>query len=209
MIPLILLGVAGLVVYKMKSSPIKTGTILNTNSTPSIWGSVKQSTKAVLYSTPIGPIMTLEQYAETLAKQKLKISEGDVNVIYKDTRGFATGGIGHRLTSDELKKYPVGTRISDTQKTVWFVSDSAKAFKAAISQATELGKYTPEFIAALTEVNFQLGTGWKNKFANTYKFLKAGNAKQAIKNLSVSDWAKQTPVRVANFQNAIRKAYSI
>lgn len=155
---------------------------------------------------PYGPFMTTEQRALNIAKNKLRVSEGDKLYVYLDTRGIPTAGIGHKvLSSDNLR---VGDKITAAQRDAWFAADAQKAFNAALSQARDLGRYTPEFIAALTEVNFQLGTGWTKEFANTYNLLRQGNWQQAISNLKISAWAKQTPVRVANFVSEIQKVFS-
>lgn len=200
MIPFIMAGLAGLLYYKYKDSP----KVLNASQ--SILKTAKSF--AILYPSPIGAIMTLENQAEVLAKAKLKKSEGYRNIVYKDTRGYLTAGIGHKLTAVDLKKYKLGSYVTDTQIMEWFSNDVSKAFKASLTQAKELGKYQPDFIASLVEVNFQLGTGWKNTFKNTYNLLKTGNIAQALKNLNDSDWNDQTPIRVANFQSAIKKAFA-
>lgn len=141
-----------------------------------------------------------------LAQQKIKAAEGYRRDVYKDTRGILTVGIGHRVTaSDNLN---LGQMITDQQVQAFFAVDVNKAFEAAKNQAAELGKYTPEMIAALTSVNFQLGTGWRDKFYNTWKSLKAGNAQDAINRLQQSAWNDQTPSRVTAFIQSIRSSYA-
>lgn len=148
----------------------------------------------------------IEALAWAEFRRNAEANEGNKLVVYKDHLGFLTVGIGHKVVaSDNLK---LGDRISPAQVTSFFYKDGNAAFTAAKSQAKELGKYTPEMIAALAEVNFQLGTGWKNKFANTWKLLTAGEYKLAIANLKKSAWAQQTPNRVNNFIVAINKTFS-
>lgn len=172
----------------------------------------KAKTKAAEIFGPflhIGPMTQsgIDSIALFRARQKLETSEGRRRDVYTDTRGFLTVGIGHKvLPTDGLKR---GDIISDDQIAAFFEKDITRAFNAAKAQAADLKKYTPEFIAALTEVNFQLGTGWKNEFPNTYNLLRKGNAAQAVANLRKSAWAKQTPVRVASFVAAIRDAYGV
>ncbi len=156
----------------------------------------------------MGPMTqsSIDNAALAIAKRDLEVSEGRRRDVYTDHLGFLTVGIGHKiLPTDGLKK---GDVITDARIDELFAEDVQIALRAARSQAIELGKYTPSFLAALIEVNFQLGTGWKSKFANTYNLLKGGNAEQAIRNLQQSLWAKQTPVRVANFVSSIREAYA-
>ena len=155
-----------------------------------------------------GPFMNDPVAAQALviAKQYLIENEGKRDVVYKDSVGVLTVGIGHKvLPADGLV---LGQKISESRIGQFFNADVARAFSAAKSQAHDLGKYNSTFIAALIEVNFQLGTGWKNEFANTYRDLKNDNPDQAINRLKQSKWYKQTPNRVANFINAIETVYA-
>lgn len=161
-----------------------------------------------------GPFLTkgpptresIDARAWQLVRDMLIKEEGYENVVYLDSRGFPTVGIGHLvLPEDNLK---LGDRISDARIEQLFQRDAQKAFDAAKSQAIDLGRYEPNFIAALTEVNFQLGTGWPRVFANTYTALRSGEWRKAINNIKSSAWAKQTPKRVANFAAAIERAYA-
>lgn len=137
---------------------------------------------------------------------RLRNSEGMRQDVYIDTRGFLTVGIGHKVVAgDNLK---LGDVISPERVNELFNKDVGAAFNAAKAQARELGKYNTEMIAALTEVNFQLGTGWNKKFANTWELLKAGNWRTAIRNLQQSAWFNQTPTRVTAFINSITNVYS-
>ena len=80
---------------------------------------------------------------------------------------------------------------------------------AASQQAKELGIDSEDFEVALTSVNYQLGTGWKNKFPSAYKALQEGNYEEAVRQINTnsqggnSAWKQQTPKRVENFGNAI------
>lgn len=150
----------------------------------------------------------IESEALRKAREFLIVSEGKVNKVYRDTEGFLTAGIGHKLTPSELRIYKLNDPVSEDQVNKWFAADIQTAFNAAKSQARELKKYTVEMIAALTEVNFQLGIYWRSKFPNTWTDLKAGKAESAIYRLQQSQWYRQTPRRVANFIQAIENTYS-
>jgi GH24 family phage-related lysozyme (muramidase) len=141
-----------------------------------------------------------------LARQNLILREGRRNVAYLDSVGKLTIGIGHLVKPQDNIR--LGQRISDAQVDYFFNNDIATAAGAAKSQALELGKYNPDFLAALISVNFQLGTGWFKEFANTYKDLKSGNGAAAISRLNNSLWYSQTPTRVADFQSAIRRNFA-
>lgn len=147
---------------------------------------------------------------EANIKQKiyehLILREGVRNVVYKDSLGKPTGGVGHLiLPSDNLS---VGDTISTDTVERWLKEDSETAFQAALKQAKEIGIETDDFIIALTSVNFQLGSGWVRKFKTSYPNLVKGNWKKAIVGFKGSLWNKQTPVRVKDFVEAIERAFA-
>lgn len=144
------------------------------------------------------------------AKSELRQSkiarEGYRNCVYLDSLGKPTVGIGHLiLPEDNLK---IGDCISNERVDALYEKDQSIALNAAIRQADDLGRFTSEFIVALSHVNFQLGTGWTRTFSNTYNALKTGDYSTAINNLRNSRWNEQTPVRVADFIDAIYNAYA-
>lgn len=148
----------------------------------------------------------IEMQALARAQNLMRQEEGYNLTVYRDSLGFPTVGIGHKvLPEDRLK---VGDTITPARADQLFKDDIGKAFSAAKNQARELNKYNPEMIARLTSVNFQMGTGWRLNFPNTWSYLKNGNWQAAIKNLRASLWAKQTPQRVIAFENTIRSQYS-
>ncbi len=139
------------------------------------------------------------------AKALLKAREGFRRDVYIDSEGFLTVGIGHKVRPEDKLKF--GEIATDQRINTWFEQDVKASFDAAKSQAIDLKNYDTDFIAALTSVNFQLGTNWKGKFPNTYNYLKKGQWKKAIANLLDAKWNEQTPVRVADFIAAINKTY--
>ena len=149
---------------------------------------------------------TIDAIAFSKAKEHVISREGYRNKAYLDTRGKLTVGIGHLvLAGDGIS---LGQTISDARVNAFFEKDIAGAFAAAKQQALELGKYDADLIAALTSVNYQLGTGWTREFKNTWNDIKSGSVQSAIKRLYQSAWYRQTPVRVADFANALRSAYA-
>lgn len=153
---------------------------------------------------PVDP-SHIDKIAFEKAKALIIEHEGYRNAAYKDTLGFLTVGIGHRvLPEDNIR---LGQSISDARVNQLFEKDVSKAFAAAKKQAIELRKYDADLIAALTSVNFQLGTGWTKTFSNTWKLLKTGDAQNAVRNLRQSKWYRQTPNRVAYFIGALNEAY--
>lgn len=124
--------------------------------------------------------------------------EGKVMKVYKDSLGKPTAGIGHLLKPGE-EKLP----ITEEQVQKWFEEDIKVSVDAANNQASNLPKCTQELFNALVSVNFQLGTGWTKKFTKTWGLMLDGDFDKAAFEVENSLWAKQTPIRVRDFQRAL------
>jgi len=126
--------------------------------------------------------------------------EGRRNKVYLDSLKKPTVGIGHLVKPED--KLKLGDIISDIQIDIFFNKDSDKALNTSYKQWKEINILTPEWLAALISVNFQLGD-FSVKFKNSYKLLVRHEFDKVIQNLQNSLWAKQTPLRVADFIEAI------
>lgn len=158
----------------------------------------------------------LETNAFNLARTTLIAEEGHRTDVYRDTEGFLTVGIGHKVTPLDNLKF--GQVISEEAVTAFFNSDIQKAFKAAIKQAKEINRYNVYMIARLTSVNFQLGTAWTNKFPNTWALIKSGEpekVEKAIRNIQIpkyengkpANWVAQTPNRALAFAAILQNQF--
>jgi GH24 family phage-related lysozyme (muramidase) len=128
--------------------------------------------------------------------------EDDRDVVYRDSLGRPTVGIGHLVTpADKLK---VGDRISAAQKEAFWRQDAARALTAALQQMNAAGVTDPDFIFPLGSVNFQLGLGWRGEFKKTWAFIMQGDYEAAAREVQNSVWYKQSPNRVKDFQDALR-----
>ena len=141
----------------------------------------------------------------------IKLREGYKNVVYLDTLGKPTGGIGHLLTSEEKKTYPVGCPLKESVIKEWYDNDIQKSLDACNDQCKILNIHDIDFKIALTSVNFQLGTSWFRKFPSAWKALCHKEYDKAIDEIMYANkeeerysrWYKQTPVRVKDFVEAI------
>jgi GH24 family phage-related lysozyme (muramidase) len=141
----------------------------------------------------------------------IKLREGYKNVVYLDTLGKPTGGIGHLLSSSERKTFPLGCIIKESIIKEWYDKDIQKSLDACNEQCKILNVFNTEFKIALTSVNFQLGTKWYRKFPSAWKALCHNDYDKAMdevlyankKEKKYSKWYKQTPVRVKDFITAI------
>jgi murein DD-endopeptidase MepM/ murein hydrolase activator NlpD len=134
----------------------------------------------------------------------LKLREGWRTKVYLDSLGLPTVGLGHLLTAGEKKQYSVGDQVPSAVLEAWVQTDVGKAYDAALSQAATLGVSDQSFINALASVNFQLGTGWNGKHKKTWAYMVAGEWEKAALEAQGSTWQTQTPVRVKDFQDALR-----
>src|SRR5262245_54031382 len=135
-------------------------------------------------------------------EQLLRQREGVRTKVYLDSLKKPTVGIGHLVTpADKLK---VGDEITDKQVSEFFKKDSAKALSAAKSQAAQAGIRDSNFIVYLASVNFQLGTRWNTIHKKTWALIIQGKYEEAAVEAGKSTWAKQTPIRVKGFQQALR-----
>lgn len=139
-------------------------------------------------------------------KELLKLREGVVYKVYKDSLGKLTAGIGHLLTPAELKQYKLGDKVSVEQVDKWFDEDVQRFLKLTAKQLDEIGivEGFTYFSTVLVSVNYQLGN-FSSVFPQTWGKLVKGDYEGAIKGVQSSLWAKQTPVRVKDFVEAIEK----
>ncbi len=147
--------------------------------------------------------MSDEQPEDAAFENLMALREGRETTVYLDSLGKPTVGIGHLvLPEDNLK---VGDTITDEQVDALFKKDGAAAMAAARSQAATAGITDSAFIPYLASVNFQLGTQWTATFPHTWNLIVNGDYEGAANALDGTIWAKQTPIRVKDFQDALRR----
>lgn|SRR5574337_1187211 len=123
---------------------------------------------------------------------QLSIHEGVKNIVYKDTMGLLTGGIGHLLLSTETKIFPLGTKLSDAQINTWYQQDSQIAINAAQSL---LGSYWSNLseirMRAIADLAFNLGKSKLSGFIHFLSAMKCNNFLEAGHQLQNSIWWRQ------------------
>jgi len=168
---------------------------------------------AITYETTIG---ALSKEDKALA-QLIMPREGFSSKVYSDVdrqgkETAITAGFGHKLTAEELKKYKLGDEINHKQAVDWLKADLARTHEASWKQAAQVPNATEELQDALHRVNYQLGTGWTQKFPTAWEHMKAGRWDQAIEEVKftkagsgkASKWMEQTPKRVEDFTKALQ-----
>ena len=145
--------------------------------------------------------------------EHLESREGSKEMSYLDSLGKLTGGVGHLMSQEEQELYPEGTFIPEDVRQNWLSADSRTAFDAANEQMSELGIDNPQLRDSLVGVNFQMGTGWRNKFKGVWEGMQGGDWESAAGNVQWVDpttkaqeslWHEQTPVRTGDFMEALR-----
>lgn len=131
----------------------------------------------------------------------LEKREGRESIVYRDTEGYLTCGVGHLMTEIECDLYPEGNRVPDSLIDEWLKKDTERAWLAAEDQSN--GIQCPELQEALFSVAFQLGPGWNRKFVKTWKYLKEHRWEKAAVEATDSKWFEQTPIRVLDFTTAL------
>lgn len=150
-----------------------------------------------------GSALTPVQLARTEFEQLLAKREGRRAIVYRDPRGRLTVGIGHLVRlADDLE---FGDRISNERINEFFRHDTAAAFEAAQQQMAEAGIHDHRFLPYLASVCFQLGIHWIHIWEHTWDLICAGLYERAAQAVQHTPWARETPTRVLDFVNALRR----
>lgn len=131
-------------------------------------------------------------------RKYIEIEEGYRNYVYPDDakNKNPTATIGHLLTDEEIKKYPMGSKVPDDVLKKWWEEDTKDAWAAASKQLCALmhsssppdDSEKEELLKVLVGLCFQLGIHWKGKFKKAWKALMSHDYKQAaIEILSGAD----------------------
>jgi len=136
-------------------------------------------------------------------KEEIKLHEGFVPRVYKDSLGKRTIGYGHLCVEpeqwDDNKEY-----TKEELENVF-----SKDFNEALKNAEHLiGERSINHIAkeVIIEMVFQLGIGGVGKFKNMWKALDGEDYGEASFQMLDSLWAKQTPARAGKLAGKMRSA---
>ena len=131
----------------------------------------------------------------TPAVQQIQADEGTKrnargeHVVYTDTEGHPTAGIGHKLTKEQLAsgKYKEGMAIPQEQVDKWFEADLKTATEdvEALYKNIKLSNTSRE---VLVNMAFNLGRGGLSKFKKMKKGFEAGDMHTVVKEMKDSKW---------------------
>ena len=127
--------------------------------------------------------------------QQLQTDEGTKrnwqgeHVVYPDTEGYLTAGIGHKLTEAELAsgKYGKGIAVPQEQVDKWFKADleTANADVDALYKDIKLDGTSRE---VLVNMAFNLGRTGLSKFEKMNEGFAAGDMKKVVREMKDSKW---------------------
>lgn len=137
-------------------------------------------------------------------RENLKDREGFRDEVYLDSLGNPTFGYGELVKEDELDMFPEGAKVPRSIIDNRFNSSSLSAWNSAVEQGDSIGGVSDELLTALGSVNYQLGPNWFSTHSNTWDLMRRGLFEEAARESEDSDWFKQTPNRVRDFQSALR-----
>jgi GH24 family phage-related lysozyme (muramidase) len=112
--------------------------------------------------------------------------EGTILHVYKDSKGLLTAGVGHLLEGDELKTYPLHTKITQAQCDAWLAADLEECEEVVNGIGVKL---KPNEFDALVSLAFNIGA---RAFARSTvaKRIKAGDKQGAAQAIL---WWKKPP----------------
>ncbi len=140
----------------------------------------------------------------------IRLREGIRNTIYADSLSNLTGGIGHLLTPEQKLIYKAGDVIREDVIQNWFEQDTTIAYNAGATQASIIGMPDNQLlINAFACVSFQEGAHWPKRFPTLWILLEHHKWEEAAMAAEGTRWAKQTPVRIKDFTDALRAIASL
>jgi len=138
---------------------------------------------------PKGNIPTIT--GEDDAKSMIKRHEGLRLQPYKDTEGHMTVGYGHKIKGGE----DFSKGISMEQANALFEQDYAEHKAAATKNIPGFDKMSAQQQAAMTDLTFNMGPNWIDKWPKLKEQLASGQYEAASQNLLSSKYASQVKGR--------------
>lgn len=119
---------------------------------------------------------------------------------YPDSEGKKTGGYGHLWRKGDPAVF------DQDIANAWLEKDLNYARSGALKLLALLPFQTASLRDVLVSVCFQLGNDWYKEHKKTWKLMLEGRYNEAAKEAQISDWYRQTPVRVKDLQKALYEA---
>ena len=159
---------------------------------------------------------TVPLSTENMTDEEVKLAEkeGYVPNVYEDKLGKETVGIGHLITpQDKASGKIYGNDYTDgldEEETLdVFRKDIENANQQTAKLLAEKGidieSLSDTQISSIRNMVYQIGKKGASKFNKTFNNIKEGDFSGAAEEAANSEWNKQTPDRVQDFQEGIQK----
>ena len=147
--------------------------------------------------------------SDDLIVQQLLSDEGYRTNVYKDSEGYLTVGIGHKLTDEEKEIYKEGDYVP-TDVVKEFTENDINKFINITNEVMENkglldSKLYKENEDMFVSFFYQLGKDGGLGFNNMWDAIDKGDAQGAYDAALDSKWAKQTPNRAKRFAKMLKK----
>lgn len=131
--------------------------------------------------------------------------EGRKDVVYKDSEGYLTAGVGHLLPQDPVE-WPVGKQVTFRQIDDWLNEDIGKAIAVAKKWLGEsvFNAIDEERQRVLVSFCFNLGFGGVSQFVNMKAALMLQRYDLAANLMQNSKWYTQVARRGVDMVAAMR-----
>jgi len=137
---------------------------------------------------------------------QLKRDEGEKLVVYLDSKGIRSGGVGHNLEAHGID-WPVGTTITQDQSDQWLDEDTATAHSLLATHIPWSLQLDPIREAVLLNMVFNMGWGdgthGLSAFHHTLAMIEAGNYAGAAEAMLESAWAREVGPRATRLAQQI------
>lgn len=151
-------------------------------------------------SVPESVAPSFDERPQLKEDEGLKKNKRGEHIVYRDSLGNLTGGIGRLL--EGRGDWKEGDVIPEDTVNEWFEADYSTAkedMKALLGDSD----VPDELKAVITNMSFQLGRTNLKKFEKTLQAAKEGNYEEMAKEVLESEWAKQTPNRAKRLHSRI------
>lgn len=155
-------------------------------------------------STPDVPPDTPMQPDDSLLKHEMERDEGRKSVLYLDTKGISTAGIGHNCISSPLPE-GMSFPLDDGEIDQLYAFDMGKVFDSLDEEFPWWRNMSYARQRVVANMCFNLGLHKLEEFQNTMAAMEQGRYKAAENGMLASLWAKQVgerAIRLADMMEA-------
>lgn len=143
-------------------------------------------------------------------RDQLKIDEGEIYEIYKDSEGFPTFGIGHLIKVDDPEYgLPIGTPVSENRVYEAFQNDICVVLRDVEKLYPDFYDLPEEVQQIVANMMFNLGLTKLSKFKGMKKGVDTRDWNKAADEMVDSRWYKQVKSRAVRLVERMRKVEKI